>query len=461
MSSVALPLSDIVDVVVMISPVAPSPPTFNIGCIIGPTAAIPASQRTRQYATASLAQQMLTDGFLNSSPEYTEALLYAGQTPQAQYLIVGRQDLTSIANWALSSGTDGTGYIVGDVLTVVQGGASGGTIGVTAVNGSGAITAATLLTQGTGYAVASALGTTGGHGTGATINISGIGDSALQAYEYCRASNSTWYMGTVTSAVTADHEAIAAYVQAATPPSVYVYATQDATALSGASGNVFAYMLTNKYNRVLGFYATTQGGVYPNNVYIAGAVMGCAMGLNTGLANSYFQLWGKTLVGIAPEPLTQSQVNTIISNNGNMYLNYGNAYQLVLDGSMGDGQFFDEILNIDMISAFFQYNCMDIFVDNPAVPMTDPGETLLIHAVNNACQTMVGIGWIATGTWEGVTILNLTPGTSLNGGYLAQAPAFSTQSAGNRAARQMMPIYVALIEAGAGQSLLIGAYVQR
>ncbi len=66
----------------------------------------------------------------------------------------------------------GTGYVVGDVLTVVQSGASGGTVTVTSVSG-GAVTefAAQATSFGTGYGVASGLATTGGTGSGATVNV--------------------------------------------------------------------------------------------------------------------------------------------------------------------------------------------------------------------------------------------------------------------------------------------------
>jgi hypothetical protein len=128
---------------------------------------------------------------------------------------------------------------------------------------------------------------------------------------------------------------------------------------------------------------------------------------------------------------------------------------------VGSGQFLDEILNIDILTAAIQYNCMDLIIDNPSIPMTDPGETLLIHAVNQACQSMVLRGFIAPGVWDGVTIINLTAGQPLVNGYLAQAFPYNTQSASARAARQAMPVYLAIIEAGSAQSVLVGVYVQR
>lgn len=76
-------------------------------------------------------------------------------------------------------GSGGTGYVVNDVLTVVQSGASGGMFTVTAVGSGGVITAVspTPTSPGTGYSVANNLSTTGGTGTGAEIDITAVAPS--------------------------------------------------------------------------------------------------------------------------------------------------------------------------------------------------------------------------------------------------------------------------------------------
>jgi hypothetical protein len=67
----------------------------------------------------------------------------------------------------------GTGYAVGDVLTIAQPGSSGtAQVKVTAVS-SGAVTAIALQQNGTNYTTAIGVPTTGGSGTGCTLNISG------------------------------------------------------------------------------------------------------------------------------------------------------------------------------------------------------------------------------------------------------------------------------------------------
>lgn len=473
MSSPALPLSDIVDVTILISPQAASAPTFNHGLVIGPTAGIVNhSQRLAPYTGTSA---MLSAGYSSSDPEFISAEEYFGQSPAPNLLWVGYQDATSIQTVAVGN-SGGTGYAEGDIVTVTQGGASGGQVVVTAESG-GVVSAVAVVTlsDGTGYSNANNLATVAvspSVGSGLTVNITAIGESPLVALENCRNLNSDFYGVYITTAVTADHKAIAAYVQSATPPMLYFYNTSDANVLTGSS-DVFSYMKANGYQRVFGQYTTTQSGLFPNNIYAGAAAMGIAMGLNTGLAGSYFTMWGKQEIGISPEPLTAAQLTVIngaslasTGNNGNVLSNFANAYTILWKGTVGSGRYLDLTLFLDVLTAQIQYNIMNLLVSQPAVPLTDAGEQQLIHCVNQACQYMQQIGFISSGIWDGPTIqltptVGLTPGTSISGGYLAFAAPFSTQAAGARAARQAMPIYLAIICTDAAQSIAVGVYVQQ
>jgi hypothetical protein len=478
MASATLPLSNIVDIVVSVSPIAPATPTFNQGLIVGPSTAIPSQQgqtspRLRQYSTLS---QMLSDGFTVNSPEYIAASIYFGQSPPPQFLWVGRQDLTSIQGMAANGGALGTNYAVGDVFLVNHGGASLGYGVVTGVGGGGAVSSiaiATLngvLADGTGYAVSTANTTTTitGSGAGLQVDISAVGESPLVALQICRAVNSTWYACMVTGAVFSDHEAIGAWIQAITPASFYFFQTADVAVLNNTAGNIFAALKALNYNRMMGIYSTTQSGAFPNNIYAAAALMGVAMGLNTGLARSYFTMMFKQLTGITVEPLTQTQVFNIAGNpgsgtgnNGNVYVNFSSAYSILMQGVVPSGQFFDEILNLDMLTSDIQFSTMNLLVGNPSIPQTDAGQAQLLHAVNGAAERAAVRGFIAKGVWEGVGILNLVAGDPLPSGYLSQSAPYSTQSNSDHVARKAMPIYLAIIEAGAVHFVLIGIYVQR
>lgn len=87
-------------------------------------------------------------------------------------------DLASVANAAIGAISNaptagGTGYAVGNTLTITTGGGNA-TVMVEAVSG-GIVTAVRLVSCGTGYSTGAGQATSGGSGTGCTINITQIG----------------------------------------------------------------------------------------------------------------------------------------------------------------------------------------------------------------------------------------------------------------------------------------------
>jgi hypothetical protein len=468
MATPPLALSNIVDITVTVAPAAAQANGFNQGLIIGSSTVIPsygANSRLRQYAAPGTA--MLTDGFTTSSPEYIAAQIYFSAPTQALFVWIGRQDLTAISTLIPHSGSAGTGYVVGDVITVTQSSASHGQATVLTIGGSGAVTSLGVNagTQGTGYSVATALATTGGSGTGLEVDITAIGESLLQASTACRLASATWYGLSVLGAVDADNLAISEWADPLWQTTRFYLWSNDAAIPAGTTNNLFLQLQTLKL-RVLGIYATTQSGLYPNNIYAQVAMMGVEMGLNTGLASSFFTLAHKQLVGIAAEPVTQTQYNNIKNAGGLVYGNFA-PYQLVEPGLMFSGDPSYLWLYLAMLVNNLAIDCMNVLATTPAVPQTNAGQQQLIQAANTACAYLASIGFLAGAVWQGAAIPipsasnpALIPGESLPLGYLNISPSFATQSQGNRAAGQAMPIYCAITTAGAVLSLLIGVYTQ-
>jgi len=285
------------------------------------------------------------------------------------------------------------------------------------------------------------------------IGRQGTSESLLEAVTACRAASLSWYAVYCCGAAKADHIAIAAYVESLTPASVYIYDTSDADALSGASGNVFESLNSSKYTRALGIYSTTT--------YAGAAVMGEAMGLNTGLANSAYTLKFKTLTGVTVESLTTTQVGIIEGNRGNVYVNYASSFDIFEQGVMAYNYYFDQVLYMDMLTNYIQIEVMNLLTSNNKIPLTDAGVTSLMNVVSQQCTALQTIGYIASsGTWSGTTVLNVSSGDSLSNGFVVQAPKVSTLTTSQRANREAPPIYVCLIEAGAVHSVSVGVYIQ-
>lgn len=462
-----LPVSDVVVVNVSVASGAVAPRPFNQGLLVGSSPVIPtygANPRLRQYPSLAA---MLTDGFTNNEPEYLAASLYFAQPGPPQFVWIGRQDLTAIKTAIPHSGNAGTGYVVGDVIGVTQGGATNGLLTVLTIGMSGVVTSlgTTIGNQGTGYTVANGLTTTGGTGTGLEVDITAVGETPLQAVEACSLVNQQWYPFMVCGASDADHLALSLFSTANWETALYVGSSSTSSIPAGTTGNLFLEAQAANYKALL-TYNTTQSGEFPTNIYAAAAICGAACGLNTGAPNSAFTLNLKKLAGVAPEPLTQTQYNNIINANGNTCVSYGPYIGYLVTGILSSGDFFDQILNRSTLVNKIQTNVMNVLVSTTKVPQTNPGEQLLIAAVEQACQDEVIIGYLAPGVWEGASIqlassgVVLANGQSLPQGFGAWAPPYSTQSSGDRAARKAMPITCAILEAGAVHSVVINVLTQ-
>ena len=480
MATQPLPLSILCDVSVVVTPAGVAVPAFNQALVIDASGRISsqgANGRTALIPGSTWASSMATLGYQPSDPAYIEMGLVFDQVPAPQYAWVGTQDPTAIKAITVDSSSAGTLWALNDIFLISQAGASFGYGKVTGVSG-GVVTSVQAISgqQGTGYSIAAALTCTAvapSTGINLEVNITAIGETPLQAVTACRVQNPNWYLVNNTTATDADNVAIAAYLQSAQPAAQLVYSTQSASALVGTTGNVFSLIKAASYSRAHGAYSTIQGGLAPNNAYISGAIMGKAMGLNSGLANSNFSLAAKTLIGITTEPLTQAQINIFagtpglgFGNNGNSYNNYANSYDFYYQGVNGNGFNFMTVLGLDMLAADCQISILNVLQSLPSIPQTDPGQALILNAVRGACSRSAYRGFIAGGVWNGIAIPllptgGLTPGTALATGYWAGSSSFTTQSSGDRALFKSMPVYVAVILAGTQQSFTIAVNVQQ
>jgi hypothetical protein len=282
-------------------------------------------------------------------------------------------------------------------------------------------------------------------------------ESCLDAVIACRSANYEWYTVMVCGSAYADHLEIASYIESATPTSIYAFTTSDSNVIEAAGAsptNIFEALKALSYSRTIGQYSTSSA-------YAIAAIMGYAMGANNGLRDSAFTLKFKGEVGVETESLSLTQVGYIEAQNGNVYLSYGNYYNVFEQGVMANGYFFDEMINLDMLVNNLQLSVMDVLYQDPKVPQTEAGVTRLIQACQSACQEAVSVGFLAPGTWTGRDILDLKDGDTLPLGFAVMADSLANQSNADREARKAPPIYVCIKEAGAVHSVVIGVYVNR
>lgn len=360
-----LPLSDVVNISIVVSPVATIRSGFNLGLIMGSSTVIPATDRVRVYTSTAA---MITDGFTSVMDEYKAATLYFAQSPKPTKVAIGRWDKVAL-------------------------------------------------------------------------------ETALVAITACRAKNSDWYACTICGAVKADIIAVAPYIESCEPSSAYFYTTADTDVPLGTAGNVMLTLQASSYRRTIGQYSTYTDA--------AAAILGYAMGANTGLANTAYTLAYKQEVGVTPEALTSTQITTIKGQNGNVYINRGNTYNLFEQGIMASGAHFDEVINLDMLKNDIQIAIMSLLAGVSKVPQNESGVLLLVSAINGPCNSARNRGFISPGVWNAPSILNLSTGDTLSQGYIVLSEKIADQLAADRTARKAPAIYVCVKLAGAVEFVAI------
>lgn len=109
--------------------------------------------------------------FVHGGPELDS---WSGATGK----VAATSNTTGLVNTAILNAA-GSGYTVGDVLTLAGG--TGATIKVLTIGGSGQINSFTLLTPGSGYSTGTNVSATGGSGTAGTVDITVVNNSITLA----------------------------------------------------------------------------------------------------------------------------------------------------------------------------------------------------------------------------------------------------------------------------------------
>lgn len=481
-----LPVSRIVQASWSVSASPGVVPNINACLILGPSAVIDVVSRLREYQTlAEVAQD-----FSPITPEYQTAVLWFSQQPQPQNLFIGRWAQTAssgqlfgttlsasqqlISNWtAITNGgvdltIDGAPHnLVGldfsgvtnlnGVATIVQAALSGAATVVWNANfeyfvvtsaSSGTSSTVAFATAGTGTDISAMLGLTAAQAppAGSAYAAPGIAaESAVSAVTLFDSEfSSIWYGLIMPTAVDADHEAVAAYVEAANPYHYYGVTTDEAGVLSPSSTSDIAYVLQSfGYNRTAVQYSSTSP-------YAVASYLGRILPTNWNGSNTAITLMHKQEPGVVAETLNTTQANSAEAKDCNVYAKYANGTQLIEYGTSCSGQFTDTVIGADALTVTAQSNYFNTMYESTTkIPQTDAGMNLLKNSIAAACIQFVINGYAAPGTWNDEGFGDLAYGDLLGNGYYIYAPPMALQSEALRALRIAPLSQVAVKLAGA------------
>lgn len=484
MSSPSLPVSRAVAVSVTLTPQGAQAQSLSNMLVMGTSTVIDPVERFRAYADLT---DVATD-FGLVAEEYLAAQKWFGQSPQPPQLFIGRW-VNAASKGGLRAGTLSAAQQQMSVWNAITTGAfkiakdGGAAADVTGLNFSaaanlnavaGIIQAAAgmsgttvvwnanyqrfeITSNTTGSTSAISFLQAPGSGTDISGTLAGrstdggylfVGQAAESAVASVQAMDNLvgqqWYGVVVPSALTADHLAIAGFIEGTNTKHTYWLTTQDAGTLNAATTTDVAYQLKQLgYKRTLTQYSSSS----PYAVLSAAARI---LTTDYRAANTVMTLKFKLEPGVVAESLNTNQANATKAKNANIFVNYNNNTAIIQEGVMADGTFADIVLGTDWLAVTIQQAVWNmLYTSTTKIPQTDQGMQLLTTACEAVCAQGVVNGLLAPGVWNANGFGILSQGDYLQKGYYVYADSVDNQNQADRAARLAMPIQIAAKLAGA------------
>ena len=482
-AAVGLPISNLVNVSVNLTPKPAVFPNLSTCLVIGTSTVINITTRMREYTSIA---QVAAD-FGTTVPEYLAAVLWFEQTPQPQSLLIGRWAQTAskgqligglvpavdqlISTWqAISTGSmrvsidnsvetlSGLDFTLASnlngVCSVINLQLTGAVISWDSVNGNFIITSNStgvgstvsfVSPTGSGTDVSAMLAMTAA--TGAFTADGVAAESAVDCVTiFDNKFSSQWY-GLVMIG-TSDQEVmnVAAFIEASSPAHFYGVTTQEVGVLNANDTSNIAYSL-----KQLG-YTHTAVQYSSTNAYAVTSLLARILTTNWSANLSTITLMYKQEPGIIAESLTQTQMNALLGNNANVFVNYNNSTAIIQPGITPSGQYIDTVIGCDWLRGAIQTNVYNLlYGTSTKIPQTDAGMHQIATQVEAACVSGVNNGLLAPGQWNSQGVGQIAQGDYLSKGYYVYTPPLSSQAQPDRAARKAVPIQVLAKLAGAVQ----------
>lgn len=174
-----------------------------------------------------------------------------------------------------------------------------------------------------------------------------------------------------------------------TEKKIYISDSAEAGILTSATSDVLSQLKALGYKRTALMYST-EANQGPSAAWLGGQLP-----QTPGSSTWKF----KQMIGIAPDDLTQTQLNNVIGipgipqKNGNVYVTVGGV-PITEEGWMVGGQFIDITVGLDWLESRMQENVFSLLVQSPKVPYTDQGISVIVNAVRQTLQEGVQNGLI-------------------------------------------------------------------
>ena len=395
---------------------------------------------------------VIGDSLVNFATRLYNYLVNSTDTNISKFTYTLTTTGTPVTSFSITATAVATGYAGNGLATT----ASGTNISVTATIASSSSVTATSGGVGTDLSVlmgGRASTTSGAYTVPGRAGITAA--AAVAAYD--DAYGQLWYgliMPTISAQ--ADHEAVSAYIEAATTKHLYGISTSETgTPLSSSTTDTAYVMSQLAPTRTMGSYSS-------GNAYSVASLMSKALTVDYNGNSTVLDVMWKQEPGIVPEYLTASQLDAIGAKNCNVFVAYNNNTAIIQPGNLFSGDPIDIITGTDWLSLAIQtaiYNLQ--YTSYTKIPQTDAGNHIIYTVIESVCAQAVVNGLLAPGVWNSGGFGTLSQGDFMPKGYYIYAPPVATQLQADREARKSVTFQIAAKLAGAIRTVDIIINVNR
>lgn len=466
MTAPKLPVSNVVNVQIEMSPKAAALRNFGACLIIGDSDVIDAGERIREYSDiASVAAD-----FGTAATEYDAARTFFSQSPKPVTLQIGRWVKGDIAG-ILKGRVLSTAEQAIDRFKSTMGGTfdvmiDGTKVSVSAIDLSGEsnlngvaskITAAlnskgTCIWNGERFVISSATRGTASKVYGVTVTslsklmgldtsttaVNGMGAESLTDCLAEMLDFTTWYAAFVAADYTVEEaEAAAGIIEAAEPKRIIGFTSIDTMELDATqTTSLGAKLKAAGFNRSFVVYSSTAKSA-------AMSVLGRMSTVNFEGSNTTITLKFKQCPGVVAENLRTKQAKALSANNVNVFAAYQNDTSILQEGTMCGGYFIDEVHGLDWLENRVQTDVWNLLYTSKKIGQDDTGSDNIVTTVTRSLEQGVTNGLIAPGVWNGDEFGALKKGDTLSTGFYVYIQPMSEQSQSDREARKAPPTQIA------------------
>lgn len=248
-----------------------------------------------------------------------------------------------------------------------------------------------------------------------------------------------WYALQMPSAVSADHVAVAPYIEATQRKHFYGVTTSDPNVLVPSSTTDVAYLLSQ-----LNLMKTAVQFCSTNGTAIA-SMFGLILGVNYSGSKTAINLMYQNMPSLVAENLVGQQFTALQAKNCNVFATLDNGTNIFLTGTtVSTNVFVDTVIGADNYAIQLTTNLLQTFVSaGTKIGQDDAGMHTLVSSCESTSLAFVNNGYLGAGTWNSAGFGAIKTGSYLEKGFYIYAPPVATQAQVARTARMAVPIQIA------------------